>query len=79
MKKRILIFPLMKINKYVFLIKIAVTFKKYSVNFTKDKLIKSLIGHTDAVTSVCTLPSKPNLLISGSHDGSIRTWDIRKY
>jgi len=39
------------------------------------KSIKSIVGHTDAVTC---LIAKDFTLVSGGHDGSIRFWDIRK-
>ena len=41
-------------------------------------MVKSLVGHTDSVTSL-TLNINNNYLSSVSHDGSMRTWDIRKY
>ena len=42
------------------------------------KIYKSLICHTDAVTDLCVLQNV-YLLASVSHDGSMRTWDIRKF
>jgi striatin 1/3/4 len=44
----------------------------------KDKLIKNLIGHTDAVSCLSFNKNK-NYIASVSHDGSMRTWDIRKF
>ncbi len=41
-------------------------------------MINSLIGHTDAVTSLSLNPNN-NILASASCDGSIRNWDLRKY
>ncbi|WP_245894132.1 WD40 repeat domain-containing protein [Chamaesiphon polymorphus] len=44
-----------------------------------------LTGHTSGVTSVCFLPvdparpieTQPQILVSGSHDETIRLWDIK--
>ncbi|CAD8149230.1 unnamed protein product [Paramecium pentaurelia] len=44
-----------------------------------SKVCKTLIGHTDAVTDLCLLPKNIYQLASVSHDGSLRTWDIRKF
>lgn len=37
----------------------------------------TLRGHTNAVVSLATDPSSPYGLVSGSHDGTCRIWDIR--
>jgi len=46
-------------------------------DFTANKVVHTLEGaHNDAVTSV--IFSAANQLVSGSHDGSVKTWDMRK-
>lgn len=42
-------------------------------------MIKSFIAHNDSVTSLALNPKYPNQVISVSHDGSLRIWDLRKY
>lgn len=44
-----------------------------------SKVSKTLIGHTDAVTDLCLLSKNIYQLASVSHDGSLRTWDIRNF
>jgi len=41
-------------------------------------MIKNLCGHTDSVTSISIHPNQ-NYVASVGHDGSLRTWDLRKY
>ena len=41
-------------------------------------MIKGLVGHTDSVTGLILFENS-DLLVSTGHDGSLRTWDIRKY
>ncbi len=41
-----------------------------------NKLIKSIVAHTDSVSTV-NAGLKDFELLSGSHDGSLRCWDIR--
>jgi FOG: WD40 repeat len=42
------------------------------------ELINSVIAHTDAVTGL-SFSSNKYYLASVGHDGSIRTWDTRKF
>ena len=42
------------------------------------KMINNITGHTNAVTSLSLHPNL-NYLASVGNDGSMRTWDIRKY
>lgn len=42
-----------------------------------NEMIDSHVGHTDSISSLCLINSG-STLISGSHDGFIRCWDIRK-
>ena len=37
------------------------------------------MGHSDAVTDLTLFPGNIYQLGSVSHDGSMRTWDIRKF
>jgi WD40 repeat protein len=41
-------------------------------------MIKSIIAHTDAVTSLSLHPNTYYVTSTG-HDGGMRTWDIRKF
>jgi striatin 1/3/4 len=43
------------------------------------KVIKCLVGHTDSVTDITILPMNLDQIASVSHDGSLRTWDMRKF
>lgn len=43
------------------------------------KVTKTLLAHTDAVTDLCLFQKNLYHMASVSHDGSMRTWDIRKY
>jgi len=47
-------------------------------DLNSNKLIHTLYGHHDAVTDLACLNSSGNI-ISVSHDGSLREWDIRKF
>ncbi|KAF3944301.1 hypothetical protein CMV_029224 [Castanea mollissima] len=41
------------------------------------KCIGVLSGHTGSVKSMCSHPSNPDIIISGSRDGSFALWDLR--
>ena len=41
-------------------------------------MVQSILAHNDAVTSVCYQSSTTNV-VSVSHDGSLKIWDLRKY
>jgi striatin 1/3/4 len=45
-------------------------------DLNSSRCVKDLVGHTDAVTA---LALHQNYLFSSSHDGSLRTWDLRTY
>lgn len=46
------------------------------------KQVKSIVAHTDAVTSLI-IPNKKlvasNTFVSGGHDGAVRAWDLRTF
>ena len=44
----------------------------------KKAVAYNMVGHTDTVTSLQVSPDTQTLL-SNSHDGSVRTWDIRPF
>ncbi|RZC79692.1 hypothetical protein C5167_042267 [Papaver somniferum] len=46
-------------------------------NVEKRVCIGVLTGHTGSVKSVCAHPSNPDLIVSGSRDGSFAQWDLR--
>jgi ribosome biogenesis protein YTM1 len=43
----------------------------------KEFIKKKLRSHTRWVTDVCWHPQSPNLLVSASHDKTVKVWDIR--
>ncbi|MCJ1405477.1 hypothetical protein MMC11_008705 [Xylographa trunciseda] len=44
----------------------------------KKAVAYSMVGHTDTVTSLQVSPDTQSL-VSNSHDGTVRTWDIRPF
>jgi len=44
----------------------------------KKTVVYSMTGHTDTVTSLQVSPDTQSL-VSNSHDGTVRTWDIRPF
>jgi len=44
----------------------------------KKAVVYSMVGHTDTVTSLQVSPDTQSL-VSNSHDGTVRTWDIRPF
>ncbi|XP_057983450.1 uncharacterized protein LOC131168188 [Malania oleifera] len=43
----------------------------------EQKCIGVLIGHTGSVKSLCSHSTNPDVLVSGSRDGSFALWDLR--
>ncbi|WKA04355.1 hypothetical protein VitviT2T_022403 [Vitis vinifera] len=43
----------------------------------EKKCTGMLMGHTGSVKSLCPHPSNPDLVVSGSRDGSFAIWDLR--
>ncbi|XP_041003770.1 denticleless protein homolog [Juglans microcarpa x Juglans regia] len=41
------------------------------------KCIAELMGHTGSVKSICSHPTNPDIVVSGSRDGSFALWDLR--
>ncbi|KAJ3697811.1 hypothetical protein LUZ61_001516 [Rhynchospora tenuis] len=46
-------------------------------NVETKKHLGTLVGHNGSVKSLCHHPSNPELLVSGSRDGSFAIWDFR--
>ena len=44
----------------------------------RKEVVYRMLGHTDTITSLCTSPDSHTLL-SYSHDGLARTWDIKPF
>lgn len=47
-------------------------------DISSNTCIKDMVGHTDAVTTV-SIDKSGLYLVSGGHDGSLRSWDLRKF
>ncbi|XP_077242745.1 transducin/WD40 repeat-like superfamily protein [Tasmannia lanceolata] len=43
----------------------------------KQKCINAMADHKGSVKSLCSHPSNPDLIVSGSRDGSFALWDLR--
>ncbi|KAJ7974618.1 denticleless protein-like [Quillaja saponaria] len=41
------------------------------------KCVGELTGHTGSVKSMCSHPTNPDIIVSGSRDGSFSLWDLR--
>ncbi len=52
-------------------------FKLRFLDLNSGKFVKTVVGHADAIS--CLTQLNHNLLISGGHDGSVRTWDLRTF
>ena len=52
-------------------------YKLRFIDLNSNKLIKTVVGHADSVS--CLQMQGQNLLMSGGHDGSVRTWDLRTF
>ncbi|KAK6459191.1 ribosome biogenesis protein YTM1 [Scheffersomyces xylosifermentans] len=44
---------------------------------TTDQTSAKLVGHTNFVVSLAASPNNDNLFASGSHDGTVKVWDVR--
>ena len=47
-------------------------------DYNSGKLIETIVGHSDSVTGLC-LSQDENLIVSVSHDGSMRVWEMRNF
>ncbi len=52
-------------------------YKLRFIDLSSNKVIKTVVGHADAISCLSSL--SPNLIMSGGHDGSVRTWDLRTF
>lgn len=46
-------------------------------NNTTEQTTSKLVGHTNFVVSLAASPNNDNMFASGSHDGTVKVWDIR--
>lgn len=51
------------------------TLKLYDLSTSEQ--ISYLAGHADYVRTAAYVPSNPNLIVSGSYDGTVKLWDTR--
>lgn len=42
-----------------------------------DQISTKLVGHTNFVVSLSACPNNSNMFASGSHDGTVKVWDVR--
>lgn len=42
-----------------------------------DQISTKLVGHTNFVVSLTACPNNSNMFASGSHDGTVKVWDVR--
>lgn len=47
------------------------------ISTSSNQTIAKLVGHTNFVVSLATCPNNENMFASGSHDGTVKVWDIR--
>ena len=52
-------------------------YKLRFIDLGSNKVIKTVVGHADAISCLNLLNS--NIMMSGGHDGSVRTWDLRTF
>ena len=43
------------------------------------KIVQTIVGHSDSVSSVAFYFRNTNIFHSGGHEGSLRCWDLRNY
>jgi U3 small nucleolar RNA-associated protein 15 len=52
------------------------TLKLYDLSTSKQ--ISYMVGHSDYVRTASFVPTNPNLIVSGSYDGTVKVWDTRR-